>query len=166
MRIRDYNSNTDFELIKSWISDERTHAMWCANNFSYPLDRDNFDETLLSFAERYGDIPFIATTDSGSPVGFFCYSENAETNEGLLKFVLVDPVTRGKGIARQMIKLAASNAFERTTVDAVQLNVFTENGRALKCYEHVGFVVRSLYSDVFSFREEQWGRCNMALVRA
>ena len=31
MKLREYNLEKDFDTIKNWISDERTHALWCAN---------------------------------------------------------------------------------------------------------------------------------------
>lgn len=39
-------------------------------------------------AERSGDSPFVATSDEGELIGFFCYSVNMENNEGMLKFVM------------------------------------------------------------------------------
>ena len=42
MELRKFDIGSDFEIIKNWIDDERTHAMWCANLFEYPLNRDNF----------------------------------------------------------------------------------------------------------------------------
>ena len=96
MRLRPYISNKDFDIIKNWITDERTFALWCANLMPYPLERKSFDEFLAGIAERFGDAPFVAENDEGEAVGFFCYSRNAQTNEGMLKFVMVSPGYRGK----------------------------------------------------------------------
>ena len=52
MRIRPYISDLDFDVIKNWITDERTHAMWCANLIRYLLQKENFDETLEQLAVR------------------------------------------------------------------------------------------------------------------
>lgn len=41
MRLRAFQNN-DFDEIKTWISDERTHAMWCANLITYPMEEENF----------------------------------------------------------------------------------------------------------------------------
>ena len=166
MRLRPFILPCDFDEIKNWISDERTHALWCANRINYPLEKENFDNVMLKEATMFGDSPYVATTDDGKVVGFFCYSANLSTNEGMLKFVMVDPSQRGKGIGTAMLQLAIEYAFHITKVDAVQLNVFSENTRAKKCYERVGFVERKTDADAFRFEDESWGRCNMLIKKA
>ena len=163
MRLRPFISDCDFDEIKNWISNERTHAMWCANLIKYPIEKENFDHVMLEVAVRYGDSPYVATTNDGKVVGFFCYSVNLSTNEGMLKFVMVHPSKRGKGLGKAMLQLAIEYAFNITKVDAVQLNVFPENTRAKKCYESVGFEERKTDVGAFNFKDESWGRCNMVI---
>lgn len=165
MRIRPYISTKDFDVIKGWISDERTHAMWCANLIKYPLEKDNFESVLLEVATNFGDSAYVATADNGKVIGFFCYSVNLDTNEGMLKFVIVDGEIRGKGVGKEMLGLALKYAFEITKAKAVQLNVFSENTRAKKCYLSVGFSERTTTESAFQFNNESWGRCNMIIKR-
>ena len=163
MRLRPYNANHDFESIRNWITDERTHTMWCANHMKFPLEREDFDTALDGMYERHGDCPFLAVTDEGRAAGFLCCSVNCETNEAMLAFVMVDPEERGKGTAVEMLGLAVKYCFEILKADAVQLNVFDENIRAGKCYEKAGFIERRLDKDAFEYKDEKWGRCNMVL---
>lgn len=165
MKVRQYSNDKDFEIIKDWITDERMHAMWCANLTPYPLCKEGFGETLKVAASRFGDVPYIALTDDNEAAGFFCYSKNSETNEGMLKFVVVNPAYRGKGIAGKMLRLASVLAFEDTKADALQLNVFPENERAKKCYLKAGFTERNTTKNAFTFKDESWGRCNMVLIK-
>ena len=74
--------------------------------------------------ERFGDSPFVATTNDGEVVGFFCFSVKLHTNEGMLKFVVIDNTMRNKGYGCEMLKLAIKYAFEMAKADAVHLNVF------------------------------------------
>lgn len=165
MRLRPFILCCDFDEIKNWISDERTHAMWCANLIKYPIEKENFENVMLEAAAKFGDSPYVATTDDGKVIGFFCYSVNLSTNEGMLKFVVVNPSQRGQGLGKAMLQLAIEYAFNITKVDAVHLNVFPENARAKKCYESVGFVTRKTDIDAFIFKDESWGRCNMIIHR-
>ena len=165
MRLRPFISCCDFNEIKCWISDERTHAMWCANFMKYPMEKENFDNVMLKEASMFGASPYVATTDDGKIVGFFCYLVDLGTNEGMLKFVMVAPSQRGKGLGKAMLQLAIEYAFHITKVDAVQLNVFPENIRAQKCYESVGFVERKTDVNAFRFKDESWGRCNMVIEK-
>ena len=164
MRIRPYQ-NKDFDIISQWITDERSHVLWCANLMPYPLEKNSFDALLQEVEERFGDSPFVATTNDGQVVGFFCFSVNLHTNEGMLKFVVIDNTMRNKGYGCEMLKLAIKYAFEIAKADAVHLNVFPENPGAKKCYEKVGFKERTLTENAFSFKDESWGRCNMITTR-
>ena len=74
--------------------------------------------------ERFGDSPFVATTNDGQVVVFFCFSVKLHTNEGMLKFVVIDNTMRNKGYGCEMLKLAIKYAFEIAKADAVHLNVF------------------------------------------
>lgn len=161
MKLREYLPSKDFDNIKSWIDDERTHAMWCAGRFEYPLEKENFEAVLEDMHSKWGDTSFIASLDDGNNVGFFCYSLNDETKEGMLKFIVVNSLLRGKGVAKEMLELASQYAFEETGAKALHLNVFSENIRAKKCYQKAGFTERSVTENAFSYKDESWGRCNM-----
>ena len=163
MRLRPFSLDNDFDSIKDWITDERTHAFWCANHTDFPLEKEDFSTLLKEIAKMFGDAPFVATSDDGVVEGFFCYGLNYETKEGMLKFVMVDGSKRGMGLGKEMLKLAIKYAFEITKADVVQLMVFPENERAKKCYESLGFVERKLTPGAFKYKDETWGRCNMII---
>ena len=86
---------------------------------------------------------------------------NSDSNEAMLAFVIIDPTQRGKGYGREMIQLAAKYCTQILKANAVQLNVFTVNDKARKCYESAGFTERHITPDAFPYGEELWGRCNM-----
>ena len=163
MRLRPYVSCLDFDRIKNWVTDERTHALWCAGRAEYPLSKEGFDRFLEDIAIKNGDCPYIAADDSGEPVGFFCYSVNAENNEGMLKFVIVSPERRGKGVGREMLGMALKLAFGLTGAESVRLCVFSCNDRARRCYLGAGFEERTVTDNAFRFGDERWGRCAMAI---
>ena len=126
MRIRPYRKK-DFDIISQWIRDERTQALWCADLITYPLVKEKFDEMLQLLEEEYGDSPFVATTDEGKVIGFFCFSINLNTNEGMFKVVVIDDTMRNQGYGCEMLSLAVKYAFEIAKTDAVHLNVFSSN---------------------------------------
>ena len=166
MKLRRFDPDMDFENIKSWITDERSHAMWCADRFQYPLDKERFISVLSEMGQRTGDEPFVAAMDDGKAVGFLCYSFNHDIGEGKLKFVIVDPEYRGKGIAQEMLRLIISHAFEDAETKRVSLIVFSHNPRAKKCYEKAGFTERKTDNcQGFAYKDEFWGRCNMVIER-
>ena len=161
MKLREFEIDNDFESMKNWVTDERMHAMWCANLIKYPLSKERMATTMTEAADRFGDVPYVAISDDGRVEGFFCYSFNNETKEGMLKFVVVDPDVRGKEVAQKMLSLAVKQAFDNPEAERVQLNVFPENPRAMRCYQKAEFVERKLTPDAFAYKDETWGRCNM-----
>lgn len=164
MRIRTYTPE-DFETVRGWVSDERTHTMWCANLIPFPMTREGFEATLAEATARFGDRQYIAEDEDGNAVGFFCISDIVpESRELMLKFVIVNSALRGKGYGRQMLVLAAKQAFE-IGAQAVQLNVFTVNAPAKKCYLAAGFRERRTTENCFAYKDEMWGRCNMFTER-
>ena len=92
MILKNFDPARDFDAIKNWIEDERTHAMWSASRFAFPLEKENFTNTLSDMNSKSGDIPFLVVTDEGEAAGFFCYAFNEETKEGMLKFIVVTAV--------------------------------------------------------------------------
>lgn len=163
MKLRHYIPELDFSAVSSWITDERTHAMWCANRFSFPLTQENFGAVLHEHAIKFGECPFVATTDSGRTIGFFCISVNTETDAAMLKFVVLSPTIRGMGFGQEMIELAVKYAFGLAGADTVWLCVFAENTAARMCYESVGFTEISRDRNAFTYKDETWGRCNMEI---
>ncbi len=164
MELRAFNPDADFERIKGWITDERAHAMWCANRFAYPLAKGDFLKALSDMAQKTGDVSLIADI-GGKAAGFFCYSLKSDSGEGVLKFVIVDPDCRGKGVAREMLGLAVSHAFRDTGAESVRLIVFSVNERARRCYEKAGFTEKHTDSKAFAFGDELWDRCHMAITK-
>ena len=54
MRLRPYIHSLDFDKIKTWAADRRTHALWSADRTEYPLREDTFREFLAAIAEKHG----------------------------------------------------------------------------------------------------------------
>ena len=162
MKLRAFDIDKDFEELRSWITDKRTHAMWSANRIGFPMERKDFEDFLKRQKEE-GDGAFAAVNEDGKIVGVFLYGKNEETKEGMLKFIVVDPEQRGKGTAQEMLHLAAEYAFEKTGAVAVHLNVFSSNPRAKRCYEKAGFTERNTTEGAFPYEEEKWDRINMVL---
>ena len=55
MNLRAYSAEKDFSIIKDWIIDERTHAMWCANKTSFPIQKESFEGMMADLADKFGD---------------------------------------------------------------------------------------------------------------
>ena len=165
MRLRPYIPLKDYKYIQNWISDERVHALWCANLIPYPMTSEELQSVLDNDALDWGGCAYVATEDDGKLIGFFVLAVNVVNNTGFLKFVIIDNELRGKGYGTQMIKLLLRYAFDIARVSSVQLNVFDANINAKKCYLKAGFMEDNISADAFTFMNESWGRCHMVVSK-
>lgn len=61
MQLRPYSSYYDASIICKWSNEERTHMLWCASRFSFPLSQNNFDAVLFENEREWKDSAFVAT---------------------------------------------------------------------------------------------------------
>ena len=164
MRLRPYIPSKDYEYIETWVTDERVHALWCANLIPYPVTSKKLQDVLDKDAHDRDGCAYVVTEDDGKLIGFFVLAVNVSNNSGFLKFVIINNELRGKGYGTQMIKLLLRYAFDIAGVSSVQLNVFDANNNAKKCYQKAGFIEDSMTANVFTFMNESWGRCHMVAL--
>lgn len=161
MRLRPYDAQRDYPCIVSWITDERTHALWCARLIPYPVTEERFHALLSDQAARWGGA-WVMTDERDVPAGFFCYSCDSD-HTGFLRFVVVDSRRRGMGYGRELLRHALRYAFGKTGAEVVRLNVFTVNTAAVRCYVQVGFAPEETVENALDFHGERWSRCTMAV---
>lgn len=165
MRLRPYNKAKDFEYIQKWVSDARTHALWCAKLLPYPFTAKEFHAFLEKGETEWGDCGYIFMDEDCGPIGFCIFNINEKQNFGFAKFVVLDNTLRGRGYGTQLMSLLLQYAYEIAGVEEVQINVFDCNIGAKKCYEKVGFRERSFEENVLEFEGESWGRYRLAALK-
>ena len=52
MKLRRYISDKDYDVIKDWISDERTNVLWSAGRVDFPLNKELFEIFLQDINDR------------------------------------------------------------------------------------------------------------------
>lgn len=161
MLLRTYNGKTDFESIKEWVQDERTHSLWCANRFRFPLERENFETVLQKNAEEWGSRPWMITDDRGTPIGFCAYNINVSERSAFLTFIILDKKLRGQGCGTRMMQFLSDYLLGITGISSVRLYVFDANKAAVSCYRKAGFIPEGIEKNAFLFHGEPWGRCGM-----
>ena len=62
-----------------------------------------------------------------------------------------------------MLGRVVATALADENVQAVQLNVFSVNEPARKCYQKIGFVERNVTKEAVNFGDETWDRINMLI---
>jgi len=164
MRFRPYR-NTDFEYIGKWITDERSHRLWCAGLIPFPMTREIFREFLCRMEAESGDSGFVMTENDGTPVAFCLISINDKDNSAFARTIVVDSTRRGQGLGSTLMQMMQAYVFDICDVDVLWLCVFDVNPAARRCYEKAGFVEVDFTPDAFAFKDEMWGRVVMNVCR-
>ncbi len=129
------------ELIK-WAEDEKTLIQWCGPVFDFPLTIEQlqvyFSETKKKHPSRY----ILKSVINQNIMCGMCELGNVDRRNGTASLcrVFVDTNFRGKGIAEQIISYVINFAFNELDLRRIELNVYTYNTPAYKCYEKLGFV--------------------------
>jgi len=164
VKIRPY-WKSDFDYIKEWDDNDKTHAKWCANLLQYPLIFHEFQKYIDDEEKKWNQCAFTVTRENGIPMGFFCLGFNYDDNSGFLKFVILDNKERGKGFGKEMLHKIIEYSFASANLSSVRLVVFDNNRSAIKTYIDAGFYETEHIPDAFHYKDELWGRCFMNITR-
>ncbi len=156
MRLRPYKP-CDGDIVASWLTDEKTFAMWSACRYQYPLTGEQINARLDGARDNPCEFMMTALDDSGRPVGYFLL-RNADWEAGSIHigFIVVDANQRGKGYGKQMLALAKQYCFEILGMKRMTLGVFHINRRAMECYEKMGFRPYATDEETFDFHGREW----------
>lgn len=159
LRLRPYKKE-DADTIISWSKDEKAFYQWSAGVMGeYPLtpEKFRFVDSLMAFT----------AFDENGIIGFFTLRKPGEVADELrIGFVIVDPIQRGIGKGKEMLKLGLRYAFDVYGAKKVSLGVFENNESAYHCYKAAGFKDVILdETETYKVMGEEWKCVEMAIER-
>ena len=140
MKIRMF-SPADSEAIISWISSEEEMFKWATDRLGmFPAAPD----TLARYYAQYDDgshIPITAYNEYDEVEGHILirFPDKDDDKTVRFGFVIVDPMLRGQGMGKEMLRLAIDYARFVLNVNKITIGVFENNPSALNCYKNSGF---------------------------
>jgi RimJ/RimL family protein N-acetyltransferase len=155
--ITNLNKNDLPEILK-WAEDERTLLQWCGPVFDFPLTIEQLDDYFSeSQNPEPGRLIFKAVEENGRLAGMCELGAVDRKNEICsLCRIFVDKSFRGRGIAEFMISKVLDIGFYELNLSRIELNVYTYNTPAFKCYEKLGFQREGLKRKVTKYKNEYW----------
>ena len=131
MRIR-AASPADYQAVVDMIgSEEELFKVYPAGRF--PLTT----QQVQGLAETRTDLTVLE--EEGRVVGFANLYDHAPTSYVFIGNVIVNPMYRGKGFGRKLVKYMSHIAFSKYAVDSIRISVFSCNHPALFLYGSLGF---------------------------
>jgi RimJ/RimL family protein N-acetyltransferase len=148
----------DLDMLKKWAKDEKTLIQWCGPVFDFPLTTE---QLKAYFAESEKAVPsrfiFKYVTEDGRITGMCELGNIDRRNEiGSVCRVFVDDQFRGMGIAQEILKEVIGFGFNELGLERIDLNVYTYNTPAIKCYEGLGFTREGLKRKITKYNGEYW----------
>jgi len=157
----------DLGTLVSWAEDEKTMLQWCGPVFDYPLTieqlKEYYSETEKPEPKR---IIYKAAEENGKIAGM-CELGAIDRRNGFASLcrIFVDKNFRGQGIAEMMIRKMINFAFGELNIMRIELNVYTYNAPAYKCYEKLGFVREGMKRKITKYNNEYWDGYFYALLK-
>ena len=148
----------DLAKLIAWAEDERTMLEWCGPVFDFPL---TIKQIQTYFADTKGSEPsrlIYKAVDSGGNIAGMCElgAISRKNESASLCRIFTDKNFRGQGIANHLITEVLNIAFEKLGLTRVELNVYTFNLPAIKCYEKLGFKREGMRRKSTKYNNEYW----------
>jgi len=171
--LREYRQQ-DFEHIRKWVND-RSSTEFLSAIFWFPqteADTTDFLNRALRAAPNAAYF-VIADVNDESYIGQMDIFEiNWKIRKGKLGTVIGNAQARGKGYGTEALMLLQDYAFGVLGLERLELEVYADNTRAVRCYEKAGFIregtcrhaamVNGKYADVhiMAVIKEDWEKKN------
>lgn len=154
-------SENDFETFKSWIHSEEELFQFAGPLIPYPVTNDS----LMKYIKMKDRKPLKVILSSTNETIGHCELNFMNGNNRLSRILIGNENLRGQGIGEQVVRKMVETLFLDEKVREVDLNVFSWNKAAIKCYEKVGFRIIHENTDEMNVNGKVWTRLNMVLER-
>lgn len=165
MKFRPYKEE-DAKEILTWIKNERELRLWSANRYkNYPISPSDINNNYIE-SKKISNFYAFTLEDDGKIIGHLILRIPGENKETIrLGYIIVDSSIRGKGYGKKLIEEAIEYAKNELGAKEINLGVFTNNEKALKCYKSIGFEEIAIEKNAYQFYDEQWDCVELVLKR-
>lgn len=158
-------SREHFPVLASWFGSQAEVVQWGGPLVSFPLTVEQLDGMLAeATATPPSRLCWMAARD-GAFVGHAQLAFDWRNGNASLSRVAVAPSARGGGLAVPMLRLVVAEAFSRSSIQRLELNVYTWNAPAIRTYCRLGFQREGVRRSSARVGEERWDTAIMGLLR-
>jgi len=160
IRLRKFD-NGDYDNLIGWIDSEELLIQIAGRQMIFPVTREQLD---VSQADPKRNAFSIIYTETGKSIGH-CELYLMENSAKIDRVIIGDRSMKGKGICSQLMGLLLDHGFSVMNQDLIELNVFTWNAPAIRCYEKAGLIKNLEKTMEFDANGEKWIAFNMSIDR-
>ncbi len=158
---------SDCDPLIALVPDARLLLQWAGPNYRHPLDAIQLKRTLAKAAGEQPSVKvFKAVLRTTSQVVGHIQLMNIDYTRACCRIgrVMIFPDYQGTGLGKEMVRLAAREAFDTLGLVEITLGVFDFNKAAIATYQSLGFKEYRLKMGAFTFRDEAWNLMEMKLT--
>jgi len=155
---------SDSAAVVSWLPNEHAFRQWSADRYpAFPISAADMNAYYAQNPCRVYSV-WLGERLVGH---FILRHPDGKEDQLRLGFVILNPALRGKGLGREMVRLAAGEAFADAKVQRLTLGVFENNPAALHCYLSAGFCpVNGAERESYFCMGEAWPCLEMSMSRS
>ena len=153
---------TDFDRFKSWIKSPEELLQFAGPYFSFPIT----DKQLLHYLEDPKRRPYKITLLESDMVIGHCELNFERDIPRLSRILIAQNTERNKGYGKQTIHALLKLLFIDDRYDQADLNVYSWNSNAIRCYENVGFRINEEVTSETVVGNETWKGLNMQISKS
>jgi len=151
----------DYDNLIRWINSEEMLIQIAGRQMSFPVTSEQLD---ASQADPNRNAFSIIYTETGKSIGH-CELYLMENSVKIDRVIIGDDSMKGKGICSQLMELLLDYGFNVMGQEVIELNVFTWNAPAIRCYESAGLTTNLEKAMEFESNGEKWTALNMSIDR-
>jgi RimJ/RimL family protein N-acetyltransferase len=160
IRFQKFDRN-DYDNLIRWIDSEEMLIQIAGRQMTFPVTREQLD---VSQADPNRNAFSMIDTETGKSIGH-CELYLMEHSAKIDRVIIGDRSMKGKGICRQVMDLLLDYGFNVMKQELIELNVFTWNASAIRCYEKAGLIKNLEKTMEFDTNGEKWIAFNMSIDR-
>ena len=160
IRLQKFDRN-DYDNLIRWINSEEMLIQIAGRQMSFPVTSEQLD---VSQGDPNRNAFSIIDTETGKSIGH-CELYLLENSAKIDRVIIGDRSMKGKGICNQLMDLLLDRGFNVMNQELIELNVFTWNAPAIRCYEKAGLIKNPEKTMEFDTNGEKWIAFNMSIDR-
>lgn len=128
----------DLELLRRWIRTKEDALLWSGHQCELPLTQLQ----ITKFQLPSECSPYMIRQGE-SKIGYIELHKKGPKHLHLARVLIGEQGQRGRGVGKMVLHMISRWAFNHAGLKLLTLNVYENNLAALKCYQNVGFFVKS-----------------------
>lgn len=131
----------DLEILRIWRNEEHIREMFLDNK---EISESQQMDWFIKYMTKENDYMFIISYKEIKVGALALYGIEENKTAEFGRFMIGEDAAKGKGIAKEAMKMICNWGFKTFNLKNITLEVFTNNDRAIKIYKELGFQIKDI----------------------